>query len=225
MFRAIWNCVKRVAATYEGAGGIFSAVFGSLAEFFGARPGLPGWAWLALGALLLFFTACRIEWELLKEKETGKKAEPNMRLEEAVKRIRGKEDIFGPDNSESASVLEALETLREKLLHEHIEAFGCRHEEWRAAHSDLRGMLVRHKIAAHHWEDHNLDYLTFTEDRAGLVVPIHKPLGEATHYQIWFDADQIDRVWPAPRKKWTLGRGTADRSFGAGSSGRAMEFR
>ena len=69
MLKAIFVCIKRVIGTLTGFGGAVSSFIGAISEWSGHPVAVPGWAWLVLGAVLLFATACKIEWELLREKE------------------------------------------------------------------------------------------------------------------------------------------------------------
>jgi hypothetical protein len=126
--------------------------------------------------------------------------EPTMRLEDVVKRIRGTDDVFGPDNSESMKVLQALEAIREKALHGTIAVFGCLYREWRATKPEHWPILVRHPIPPGHWTDHGISYIEFTTDRMGEVRDLANKEA-ATYIMLWFDAHEIDSVWPRARRR------------------------
>jgi hypothetical protein len=195
MFAALWASIIRVVRTASGSFGVLSSIIGTLSQWLGRPLAIPGWAWISIGAFLFFATACRVEWELIKEKEKNRKPQPTKQLEGVVKQIIGKDDIFGPDNAESMQVLQALEAIREKALHGLIDVFGCDSREWRATKPAQWDMLVRHRIPADHWRDNRIDYLEFANDRFGEVRDLPNKTGP-THIMLWFDQTQVDSNWP-----------------------------
>src|SRR5262249_34517119 len=126
VFRAIIACIKRVISTVSGAAGTASSIVGAISEWIGHAIAVPGWAWLIFCASLLFATACRIEWELMQEKDKNRKPRPDMPLKAVITRIRGKEDIFGFEKSESMEVFRALTRIREHAVTGQLTIFGVR---------------------------------------------------------------------------------------------------
>lgn len=169
---------------------------GTFSQYLEKQLVVPGWAWTAVGAGLLFWTACRIEWELLAEKDKSRKAEPSMQLEEVVKRIRGKDDIFGRENSESMEVMRALQALREKAQLGLLEVYG--RKGWRSVRPAEYDLIPRVRIPVEYISEHWVSYIEFIDDRRGeLSHDANSAPGE--YIDIWFDRAQVEAMWP-PRR-------------------------
>ena len=175
---------------------------GGTALFTIAGIGAPLFGWAISGPIMIACAAVAAWgfWPVIRGRAKARPPEPNTRLEDVVKRIRSKEDIFGPENAESMKVLEALESIREKALHGSLTVFGCESREWRATKPEHWGLLVRHQIPAEHWKDHKIDYMEFATDRHGEVIDVPNARG-ATYRMLWFDKDQVSQLWPQRRRK------------------------
>ena len=206
MFRAIVACIRRVISSTSGAFGTGTSVMGAISEWTGQPVAVSGWVWLTLGAVLLFVTACRIEWELMQEKDKKRKPQANMNLEDVVKRIRGTDDIFGPNSSESAEVFKALKSLVEHGATGSLTIFGCKDVKCAPANYVDMAMPPRLPIPAEFWRTNSFDYTAFTGDRIGITrdgTSNDNAIGSGFGY-IWFDRAQIDSIWPRPRSKINL---------------------
>lgn len=200
MFRAVFSCIWRVLSSASGGLGFLISAIGTLLQSADKAIVFPGWAFLAVGALLLFITAIQIEWELLQEKEKRRKPAPTMSLEAVVKRIRGKEDIFGPENSESAEVLRALTLIRERAANGSLTIFGSREARYvRPEHHATA--ISRMPIPKEFWLDNTIDYIAFTTNRDGITKMVGKPNDRSNEYEyLWLDKHEVDTIWPPPRR-------------------------
>jgi hypothetical protein len=187
-----------VAGDLSGGFGLLTSVVGILSEIFQQPILVPGWAWLAVGAGLLFMTACRIEWDLLAEKQKNRKPQPNMQLEDAVKHIIGEDEIREEHGVEVARVLAAL---REQALLGTLQVFA--RKGWRSAGLAALDSVPRSIVPAAYFEDHWISSIEFMSDHRGEINYIaNSTPGE--YMDVWFDLAQIDAVWPAPRRRITL---------------------
>jgi hypothetical protein len=205
MFKAIFTCIKRVIGTLTGFGGTVSSIIGALSEWLKQPIAVPGWAWIVLGSALLFATACRIEWELLQEKDKNRKSEPDMTFEQVIERIRGKKDIFGPENSESLEVSKAFRSIEERAASGALVIFGSKGiRSLDGLQRDTVGaMLKRLPIPADFWSSNSFDYLSFIEDRSGATTDTtqrDQKFGSG-YGNIWLDSKQVNSIWPEPRKR------------------------
>jgi hypothetical protein len=203
MFRAALSCVYRVLTMGSGALGLVISLTGTILQSVDKSIVFPGWIILALGALLLFITAIRIEWELMQEKEKNRKPRPDMKLEDVVKRIRGKEDIFGPENAESTQVLDALSRIRESGANGAVTIFGVKGLQYLPNSSSViaDAIVVRLVIPAVFWEKNAISYLGFVKDRIGVTedtTTTNQGFGTGYGY-LWFDSMQVDSIWPPAR--------------------------
>jgi hypothetical protein len=199
MFNRIWHCCFLVGTRLTTIAGGASTLIGAAQQYLGVS-GLPAWFWWALAILLMLATAVRVQWELLQEQDRNRKPEPNMSLEDVVKRIRGKEDVFGPEHSESMEVLRAFKLLTERGATGAITIFGSKGVRYvKPEFTDVA--LTRLPIPAEFWQTNTFDYSAFLDDRSGVTRNETKPheLGSGYGY-IWFDRQQINAIWP-PRRR------------------------
>jgi hypothetical protein len=199
--QAAAKCTWRVLTEASGALGVLISLAGTLAESLGLKTGMPNWVWIAIGSALLFITACKIEMELMREREKNRNPQPTIRLEDVVKRIRGKDDIFGPENSESSEVLKVLTLIRENAANGSLIIFGS--QEARYVKPEHQGMAIsRMAIPKVFWETNAFDYIAFTTNRDGITKPTRKPDDRSDEYEyIWLDIQQVDAIWPKPKKR------------------------
>jgi hypothetical protein len=202
--QAATKCAWRVLTEASGALGVLISGAGSLAEALGLKAGMPNWVWIAIGAALLFITACKIELELMRERESRRKPEPNMTLEEVVKRIRGKDDIFGPESSESMEVKRAFTWIEERAKTGAITVFAVKGISYFPDKGNADAYVRRFPVPANEWETHVIDYLAFLDDPKGRITP-YSPTEEAKvgsgYAYVWFDRGEINSIWPAPKRK------------------------
>jgi hypothetical protein len=161
---------------------------------------VPAWIWWFSAIVILFVSAILLEMSLQKEKEKTRKPQPTIKLEDVVKRIRGKEDIFGQNNSESQEVLRALTLIREKAYNGALTIFGSKEVRYvkPEQHHVATSRLV---IPREFWEKYQLDYIAFASNRDGITKPIGRPDDRSIEYEyIWLDRHQVDEIWPPSRK-------------------------
>jgi len=138
-------------------------------------------------------------------KKSLQKPTATMKFIDVLIRIRGKVDIFGPESSESRDVLATFTLIREKAINDEIVVFG--RKEWRMTRAeDLEILAPRIPIPIKHWEDHVIDYTVFANDRLA-ITENNKTIQDTkdTYGDLWFDKNQVDTIWPAPKqtiKEW-----------------------
>jgi hypothetical protein len=195
MLNRIWNCFFLVGRKITTLAGAASTAIGGTQHYFGVTT-IPTWIWWLAAIVLMLATAVQVQWELMREKDTNRKPQPNMRLEDVVKRIRGKDDIFGPENSESGEVFKALTLIREHGAIGSLMIFGSKEIRYiKPEHHDLA--VSRLPIPKEFWEANGFDYIAFLGNRHGITKPTQRPDDRSNEYEyIWLDKDQVDNVWP-----------------------------
>ncbi len=203
MFKAIWSCIKRVVRSVTGALGTLSTAIGAVSEWLQHPIVVPGWVWITAGAILLFATACRIEWELLKEKAKNRTPRPDMSLEDLVRRVRGKQDVFGPEHPGDIEVLRAFTRIEEHAAAGAITVFGVPGVTHVASFGNPDAVARRVPIPVDAWRTHSLSYTDFLQDKSGRVDPTdqHQRIVGGGYGNIWFDSRQIDSLWPTSRRR------------------------
>src|SRR5262249_29438679 len=99
MIDAIWQTVQRVFKDVFAAAGVLVSAIGILSDLLGKTFIFPSWVWWAVGVILLFVTASRLQWDLQKEKDKNRKPTPQMPLKEVISRIIGSDDQSKPGAS------------------------------------------------------------------------------------------------------------------------------
>jgi hypothetical protein len=202
MLNRIWRCVFLVGTQITTLAGGASTIIGAAQQYWGVQMP-PPWVWWLIAIVLIFVTAVRVQWRLLEEQDKNRNPEPDMRLEDAVKRIRGKDDIFGAEYSESTEVLKALNLIRERGANGSLAIFGSK--EVRFVKPEHLSLIPRLPIPKEYWEDNGLDYIAFTTNRHGISRPIGRTDDRTNEYEyIWLDHRQVDSAWPTRRKKLEL---------------------
>ncbi len=125
--------------------------------------------------------------------------QPNMRLEDVVKRITGLHDLPSSTEPRSKAVSLACGTLREKALLNQLAVFGGLH--WRTTRPADYDNMVRARIPPEYWKDHVIDVIGFlgieVGDYRGRTEDLAGTWGDPGYYYgIWFDKDEIDALWP-----------------------------
>lgn len=131
-------------------------------------------------------------------KAKSKKPEPNMRLEDVVKRITGKTRLPLPMNSDSMDVLHACDAIREKALLGLITVFGG--INWRTTPPADYDRMIRDAIPAEFWKKHKIDVIGFLnpqDDYRGFTCDMTGYRAPEDYYGIWFDRNQIGTQWPS----------------------------
>jgi hypothetical protein len=131
----------------------------------------------------------------------NQKPQPNMRLEDVVKRITGLQRLPAAIEPGSTDIIDACELLREKALHDLIDVFGG--IGWRATRPADYDRMIRDRIPSNYWRDHQLDVIGFLggDDHRGRTCDLAGDSSGEDYYGIWFDKDQIDALWPAPKRR------------------------
>ena len=149
MIHAIWQTVQKVFKDLFAAGGFLVSAIGALSDILGKTFILPSWVWWALGVILLFVTASRLQWDLQKEKEKNRKPTPQMPLSEVISCIIGSDDQSKP--GASTLVGEALPSIREKARLGMISVWGRMSADGDALHQPLE------PIPADYWTNAQID--------------------------------------------------------------------
>jgi len=120
--------------------------------------------------------------------------QPNIRLEDVVKRITGLRELSERDEK---GIKDACERLREKALNRVIVIFGGL--DWRKTPPADYHNMVRGAIEPDFWRTNRLapDSLTGS-DKRGRTVPLSglAMSRDLDYYSIWLDEDQVNAVWP-----------------------------
>jgi hypothetical protein len=127
----------------------------------------------------------------------SKKPEPNMRLEDVVKRITGLDRMPLAIDAGSDAVTRACTAIRERALLGQITVFGG--INWRTtapAHYDL---MVRDAIPAEFWKGHKIDVIGFLDPGdhyRGFTCDLTGWRSRDDYYGLWFDRNQVEKQWP-----------------------------
>jgi hypothetical protein len=204
MLTAFWDCAIRFSKGWSALSSAVAILLGVLKNMGFEVPlisAVPAWVWWLGAIVILFVSAVFLEMSLQKEKDKNRAPRPNMKLEDVVKRIRGKDDIFGPENSESAQVLQALTLIRESAHNGALTIFGSKEVRYvKPEHHEFA--ISRMAIPPEFWKTYTFDYIAFTSNRDGITKPIGRPDDRSMEYEyIWLDRDQVDSLWPPPRKR------------------------
>jgi len=137
---------------------------------------------------------------LLTSKRAGP-PQPNMRLEDVVKRITGKDDFPGANESGGEEIRRVCEGLRQKAVLENISTFGG--INWRTTRPADYDRITLVRIPAEYWKDHRIDVIEFLgpDKKRGRTIALTGTPSPDDYYGIWFDKNEIDALWPAPRRK------------------------
>ena len=126
------------------------------------------------------------------------KPEPNMHLEEVVKRLTGRDRLPLPIDPGSDDLIYACNQIREKALNDQIAVFGC--AEWRATQPKDYDHMVRSRIPAEYWKSHKIDAAdSFGTDqifRRGITSRIAGGWDGTEYLWLWFDRSQVEAQWP-----------------------------
>jgi hypothetical protein len=130
-------------------------------------------------------------------KKSGK-PEPNMHLEEVVRRIIRRDRLPLPTEEGSNDLIYACNQIREKALNDQIVIFGC--AEWRSTQPKDYDHMVRSRIPAEYWKDHKIDAAdSFGTDqifRRGITSKITGGWDQTEYLWLWFDRSQVTAQWP-----------------------------
>jgi hypothetical protein len=196
MWGAIFRCIRRVLADGFSALGVISTGLGVLSGLLEKTLILPAWAWIVLGAILIFVTACRLEWELEKERD-NRKPESDTTLEDVVRRMRGVLEPFDREMGDPAEILRHLDEIREKALQGHLATFGREGVE-------IKNQKPLAPIRTDYWDRNKIDYMFFWKDRRGATEKTGARNDDPRYCDLHFDRRQIDKRWPLPRRQVRL---------------------
>jgi hypothetical protein len=181
MLKAFSTCAALVLRSWSGITGATTALVGALKNVGLEAIPIPAWAWWLAAIILLFYTAVRLQMSLLEEQAKNRNPEPSMRLEDAVKRIRGKDDVFGANDSEDRDreVMRALTLIRERASSGSLAIFGSKEVRFYKP-ADREIALSRMPIPKGFWEAYELDCAAFKTNRDGITKPTAKPDDRST---------------------------------------------
>lgn len=146
-------------------------------------------------------------WRIFRRHNANRISEPNMRLEDVLKRIVGRSTLPLPDETDSALILNACERLREKALLGVIDVFGGINRG--ATRLPDYDSMIRDKIGPEYWRSHQINAIGLlgNNDMMGRTTasdPFAEGFGDTDsnyYYGIWFNRNQIDAIWPPPRRR------------------------
>src|SRR5262245_35477661 len=193
MIYAIWETVQKVFKDLFAAGGFLVSAIGALSDILGKTFILPSWVWWAVGVLLLFVTASRLQWDLQKEKEKDRKPTPQMPLSEVVSRIIGSDDQSKP--GASTLVGEALPSIRGKARLGMISVWGRMSADGNALHQPLE------PIPAYYWTNAQIDFLKYLRNQRCSTSDTRQSGYSVKYADLHFDIAEIQSVFGSYRPK------------------------
>ena len=143
--------------------------------------------WWALGVILLFVTASRLQWDLQKEKEKNRKPTPQMPLSEVISRIIASDDQSKP--GASTLVGEALPSIREKARLGMISVWGRMSADGDALHQPLE------PIPADYWTNAQIDFLKYLRNQRCSTSDTRQAGYSAKYADLHFDIAEIQSVF------------------------------
>jgi hypothetical protein len=147
---------------------------------------------------------------------------PGIRIDDVLRRMTGRVEFPRANEAASMPILHACDELREKARLGVLSVFGG--VGWRTARPADWDRLMREPIPALYWSNHRIDVIDFLGgdnggDYRGRTIDLTGKWDDPTNYYgIWFDKDQIDRLWPSPQASGRGGDVTI-RGGDGGSSG------
>jgi hypothetical protein len=193
MIHAIWQTVQRVFKDVFAAAGVLVSAIGILSDLLGKTFILPSWVWWAVGVILLFVAASRLQWDLQKEKEKNQKPTPQMPLSEVISRIIGSDDQSKP--GASTLVGEALPSIREKARLGMISVWG------RISTGDVASIQPLEPIPQDFWTNARIDFVKYLRDQR-CPTSDTRQLGNSVKYaDLHFDIVEIQSVFGSYRPK------------------------
>jgi len=194
--QVVIKCAWRVLSEYSGALGALISLAGILLEAFGLKAGTtPNWAIIAIGAALFFVTACKIELELVRERDKNRSPTPSVSLDALTKRLAGEgSPLHVPGLPQK--IWDAHSAIRQEGRLGRLSIFG--RPDAVAGNLDHTPLAP---IPADFWEFAQIDYMEYLQDPRCKTEAAKHP-GPRTHFSdLHFDAHQIDAIWPAKKRR------------------------
>jgi hypothetical protein len=193
MIHAIWQTVQRVFKDVFAAAGVLVSAIGILSDLLGKTFILPSWVWWALGVILLFVTASRLQWDLEKEKEKNRKPTPQMPLSEVVSRIIGTEDQTKP--GASTLVGTALPSIREKARLGVISVWG------RMSTGGDASLQPLEPIPQDYWTNAQIDFVKYLRNQRCSTSDTRQSGYSVQYADLHFDTVEIENTFASYRPK------------------------
>jgi hypothetical protein len=192
--QAATKCIWRVASEASGAFGILFTVAGSAAEALGWKAVMPNGGWIAIGAGLLFITACKIEKELMDERNRNSKPVPSVSLQTLVTRLAGGEDRH--EEGINRKTLEALKAIRQEGRLGRLAIFG--RTDAVEGHEDHYPLGP---VNGDYWETAQISYLDYIQNPKCKTEAAKNPKPSTYFSDLHFDKFQIEAIWPSPKPR------------------------
>jgi hypothetical protein len=103
-FTAFWTCSIRFLRSWSGLSSTIAAALGALKSMGFEAPlisAIPAWVWWSGAIAILFVSTVFLEMSLQKERDNNKKTEPNLKLEDLIRRIHGAGKLPAANDPES----------------------------------------------------------------------------------------------------------------------------
>jgi hypothetical protein len=149
--------------------------------------------WWAVGVILLFVAASRLQWDLQKEKEKNQKPTPQMPLSEVISRIIGSDDQSKP--GASTLVGEALPSIREKARLGMISVWG------RISTGDVASIQPLEPIPQDFWTNARIDFVKYLRDQRCPTSDTRQSGNSVKYADLHFDIVEIQSVFGSYRPK------------------------
>ncbi|MBI2752445.1 MAG: hypothetical protein HYX46_02870 [Betaproteobacteria bacterium] len=147
-------------------------------------------------AAILVFYAVFVHLKTAKTVTNTAVPQPNMRLEEVVKKITGRTTLPGPNEAGSADVLRACEALREKAVNGLMTIFGG--TNWRITRPADYDHMLRVAIPKDFWVSHRIDVIMFLapgNEYRGITCDLTGMSQKGDYLGIWFDRDEVSKYF------------------------------
>jgi hypothetical protein len=196
MIHAIWQTVQRVFKDLFAAGGVLVSAIGALSDLFGKTLILPSWVWWAVGVILLFVTASRLQWDLQKEKDKNRIPTPQMPLTQVINRIIGTDDQSKP--GASTLVGRALPSIREKARLGMISVWG------RMSTGGDASLQPLEPIPQDHWTNAQIDFVNYLRNQRCSTSNTRQSGYSVQYADLHFDPVEIERAFGVKLKRIRL---------------------
>jgi hypothetical protein len=193
MIHAVWQTIQRVFKDLFAAGGLLVSAIGAVSDLLGKTFILPSRVWWALGVILLFVTASRLQWDLQKEKDKNRKPTPQIPLSQVIAHMIGTDDQSKP--GASTLVGKALPSIREKARLGVISVWG------RMSTGGDASLQPLEPIPQDHWTNAQIDFVNYLRNQRCLTSDTRQSGYSVQYADLHFDPVEIGRAFVVYKPK------------------------
>jgi hypothetical protein len=193
MVQAIWQTVQRVCKDPFASCGLLISAIAALSDMVGKSFLFSSSVWWAVGVILLFVTASRLQWDFQKEKDKQRKFAPQMSLDQVVARIIGTDDQS--KSGASTLVAKALPSIREKARLGVISVWG------RMLIGGDTSRQPLEPIQKEHWTNAQIDFVKYLRNHQCSTSDVSGSDSSVQYADLHFDPVEIERTFVANKPK------------------------